>query len=146
MRQDYRRERDAYGPWGQLMEQLNPDLEESAVSLRYRHLISQYIAIRSNVAGLCGEPGTTFKVSSTVVHRYMNGLGIETGSHADPTTYSYFSVPARFGGIVNDASLTKVDWVLSSGIKRLIDSEGGCGSDVLAQMETNMLTFYSADY
>jgi len=110
----------------------------------YSGLSAMYIMVRSDTIGLCGEPATTFDVTTQTVTSYVNGFGVEVGSkqYGERRHSRSFTVPARFSAIVDAASLTDVNWHYAAGLRKFIIRAGGCDSTVLKQLEKNMLNYF----
>lgn len=145
MKSDYAAAMGSLGPLGGLMRDFLPQIEQSAMDSRYAGLISQYIMAKTDIAGLCGQSASTFRVNHQMITRYRNGFGVVTRETYGLATQSQFSVPRNFAAVVEKANLTKVNWLMLPGLKRLVEAEGGC-SDRLKTMEDNMLKFFHKRY
>ncbi|POF28927.1 hypothetical protein [Roseibium marinum] len=112
---------------------------------RYARMITNYILVRQLLHGDCGEGMETVKWGTTRWTEYRNGFGHYKGSSEKVTTYEYFDIAAGF-----EAPLEKVsDLSFEPEEVRLMTDvvqHTGCGDPVRKQIESNMLTFYRAEY
>ncbi|MEQ8405341.1 MAG: hypothetical protein RKE49_09605 [Oceanicaulis sp.] len=135
-------------PVGGLIDELLPGfsdaIKQQALDSRYAGLISAYIMVRSDRLGLCGDPASVFNASSQTVTRYVNGFGHYRGTRYGPRREWSFAVPREFAAIVRRADNVDVNWAIEPGLRRLVDSFGGCNSDTRRRIERNMLDFYYA--
>lgn len=104
-------------------------------------LIGQYIFVKSDIVGLCGDLAATFEVTERQITTWRNGYGAVTAQYEGPARKSSFVVPRRFAQIVDRSELTGRDWKISRGLDELVRRAGGCDSQILRDLEENMLVF-----
>lgn len=109
---------------------------------RYSGIISQYVMVKGELLGLCGDIGYPLVVSSQVVNYFVDQFGNRSNVQNGAVSERTFWVPVEFRNIVLDADLTKAHWYYVDGLARMVNSAGGCESAVLAQLEQNMLAYY----
>lgn len=120
----------------------NDELRKSFEQSRGSGIFSQYILIKTNYFGLCGEPGSGIRVEQARYQVLVDGYGVEWGPRREiePRVYE-FIVPERWALVLmEDAPMGEASaW--RSKILDFIRDAGGCGSPILDQLESNMLSY-----
>uniref|UniRef100_UPI003BA9FD07 hypothetical protein n=1 Tax=Stappia sp. TaxID=1870903 RepID=UPI003BA9FD07 len=126
-----------------LFRGLKTRINDEARKARWEPVVAQYALIKSNAVGLCGERGRQFAVDQKLVRTWRNGFGVVVDRTTQDRGRTYFSVPAKFADVVKRAETTGEAATYASGIRRMIQRNGGCGSKVLKRLEANMLAYQS---
>lgn len=120
-------------------------LEDEARGLaeasRMQGIMAQYILIKSNFVGLCGEPYETFEVSETIIETTRDGYGFVMSEEIISHYEGEYAVPSRFLQVVLTAEPIRELAQLSGGVQDFVTAAGGCDSDVLRVLEDNMLDY-----
>ncbi|MEM6890769.1 MAG: peptidoglycan-binding protein [Pseudomonadota bacterium] len=105
-------------------------------------IFSQYILIKTNALGLCGEPGTGVRVEQARYQVLVDSYGFEWGARREiePRVYE-FIVPEHWSGILRKNAPMGEARAWKADILAFIHAAGGCGSPILAQLEKNMLAY-----
>lgn len=121
-------------------EQFRNEYEQSSG----RGLFSQYILIKSNAFGTCGETEVPIRVEQKRYEVWVDQFGIERSARREiePNVYE-FIVPARWAGhlLQNSPMGEASPW--AQPIKDFIEAVGVCDSPILEQLEDNMLAYLS---
>lgn len=124
----------AFGAVGPIREQYR--------ATRGEGLFAQYILVKSNDIGVCDQPSTNLRVEQKRYQVWVNGYGVEVSPRFEvaPNLYE-FSVPTAWENILRrDAPLGELaGWAPK--FRAFVASAQGCRSNVLTQLETNMLSY-----
>lgn len=108
---------------------------------RFQPILAQYALIKVNRVGLCGAPPGRIAVTTAVYDRWVNLYGVEVSRSLRETYTRTFEVAADFAPFVSMTNTTGEWRHLAPGVRAMIDRHGGCGGDVLDQLERNMLAY-----
>ena len=125
----------AVGPFGGIVQQ-------AVLTQRYAPMMAMYAISRHDVAGLCGERGATFTVTSQKITEFRNGYGMLTGTTRGPINRREFVVPHKFAEAVRRSDIKGINPRYARSFGEFITRSGGCNSSTLRQVEAGMLNFY----
>ncbi len=122
---------------------LKDRINEAARTSRWEPVVAQYMLIKTNAFGLCGQQGRQFAVDHKTVTTWRNGYGVVLSQTTEDRGRTYFEIPAQFADIISRAKTTGEAAGYANGIRAMIKRNGGCRSTVLDQLEANMLKYQS---
>ena len=122
--------------------QLMVNVDQAAESEVFSGLMAEYILVKTQSLGLCGEPGVMLTVTKKFYTKWVDGYGNEINREFLGSDKQSVVVPVPFGKIIKDHSRTEPVSIYAAGLRRMLTKSTGCKSKVLRQLEDNMLKLY----